>query len=146
MSNKHYILLHIYQHIVKYGHWVLHLWYMLQWQRHNLGMIQLIDNTFRAIIGKISTKIDLLQLAPSTLSCSELIISTKTNRHPGPCLCLCLCFTGQQELSVRADRQAVGGMLGGLGLRMWEGGRGMTGPQLSALCTYIWLSVLLALR
>lgn len=38
------------------------------------------------------------------------------NRPPGPCLCLCLCFTGQQELSVRQDRQAVGGMLGGFGV------------------------------
>lgn len=34
---------------------------------------------------------------------------------------------------------------GRVGLKMWEGGRGMTGPQLSAPCTYIWLSVLAAL-
>lgn len=67
------------------------------------------------------------------------------DRRPGPCLCLCLCFTGQQEPSVREERRGEGGMLGGLGLRMWEGRRGKTGPQLSALCTHIWFSVLVAL-
>ncbi len=64
------------------------------------------------------------------------------DRRRGPCLCLCLCFMGQQ---VREERRGEGGMLGGLGLRMWEGGRGKTGPQLSAPCTHIWFSVLVAL-
>lgn len=66
------------------------------------------------------------------------------DRCPGPYPCLCLCFMGQ-EPSVSKARRGEGGMLGGLGMRMWEGGQGKTGPQLSALCTHIWLSVLVAL-
>lgn len=60
--------------------------------------------------------------ASSTLSCTELIISTKTDedmapdRRPGRCLCLCLCFEGQQEPSVREERRGKGGMLGGVGV------------------------------
>lgn len=66
------------------------------------------------------------------------------DRCPGPYPCLCLCFMGQ-EPSVSKARRGEEGMLGGLGMRMWEGGQGKTGSQLSALCTDIWLSVLVAL-
>lgn len=57
---------------------------------------------------------------------------------------ICVCASASRD-KIREDRWGEGGMLGGLGMRMWEGGQGKTGPQLSALCTHIWLSVLVAL-
>lgn len=146
----------------------LAVWYMLQLQWYHLGVVHKFLNKsytqvkiikgqvfqlFHHIRHSVSIECDVLRLSvPSTLSRSELIISTKTMMKtwlPTDVLDhVCVCASASRDNKSRQSKR-IGrgerGMPGGLGLRMWEGGRGKTRSQLSARCTHIWFSVLVAL-